>query len=99
MQNTFFSWKNNILLLHVVIQPRASKDEMVGLHAGRLKIRLKAPPVDGKANQYLVQYLAQLFKLPKKSIQVTKGQTSRLKTLRIESLTDLPLPLCAFHKQ
>ncbi len=99
MQNTFFSWKNNILLLHVVIQPRASKDEIVGLHADRLKIRLKAPPVDGRANEYLIRYLAGLFGLAKKNIQVTKGQTNRLKTLRIESLTDLPPTLRLYQAE
>ncbi len=99
MQNTFFSWKNNVLLLHVVIQPGASKDEITGLHNGRLKICLKAPPVDGKANQYLIQYLARFFKLPKKCIQLTKGQNNRLKTLHIASLTDLPPLLLSLTQQ
>ncbi len=90
MQNTFFNWKNNNLILHVIIQPRASKDEIVGLHNGRLKIRLKAPPVDGKANQHLVRYLAQLFRLPKNTIKVTKGQSSRLKTLQINAAGQFP---------
>jgi len=96
MQNTFFSFKNSHLIINVIIQPRASKDEIVGLHDGRLKIRLKAPPVNGKANQYLVLYLAKLFKRPKSTIQVTKGQTSRLKTLHIESITILPPQLLPF---
>lgn len=90
MQATFFNWKNNILVLQVLIQPNASKDEIVGLHDNRLKIRLKAPPVDGKANQYLIQFLAKSFKLPKKAISVTKGQTSRQKTVSVQALSQIP---------
>ena len=93
MQNTFFNWKNNTLELHVLIQPRASKDEIVGLHGERLKIRLNAPPVDGKANLYLIEYLAKAFKLPQKAICVTKGQTSRHKTVSIQPLSEIPSQL------
>lgn len=93
MQNTFFNLKNNTLELHVLVQPRASKDEIVGLQGDRLKIRLKAPPVDGEANQYLIEYLSKAFKLPKKAICVTRGQTSRQKTLSIQSLSEISYQL------
>jgi len=93
MQTTFFSWKNNTLFLHVLIQPSASNDEIIGLHDNRLKIRLKAPPVDGKANQYLIQFLAKTFKLPKKTISVIKGQTSRQKTVSLQALSEIPQQL------
>ena len=93
MPPTFFNWKNKTLILHVLIQPRASKDEIVGLHGDRLKIRLKAPPVDGEANKYLIRYLSYIFQLPKKNICVIKGLTSRQKTVSIQSLSEVPSQL------
>ena len=96
MQTTFLSYKNNTLELHVIIQPRASSDEIVGLHEHRLKIRLKAPPVDGEANKYLIQYLSKAFKLPKKTITISKGLTSRLKTVSIKPIDKIPSQLDKF---
>jgi len=93
MQTTFFNWKNNTLVLHVVIQPRASKDEIIGLYGNRLKIRLKAAPVDGEANKYLIHYLSKVFNLPQQHICIVKGQTSRQKTVSIQSLSEIPSQL------
>lgn len=53
------------LLLRVYIQPKASRDNIVGLHGDEIKIAITAPPVDGKANAYLTKYLAKLCKVPK----------------------------------
>ncbi len=90
MQATFFNWKNNVLTLHVLIQPNASRDEISGVLGDRLKIRLKASPIDGKANQYLIQYLAKNLNLPKKAIRILKGARSRQKTLSLELLENIP---------
>lgn len=70
-----------VLTLH--IQPGAKRTEIVGRHGEALKIRLAAPPVDGKANDCLVAYLADLFDLPKARVALVAGATSRAKRVRI----------------
>jgi len=75
------------LRLMVLIQPRASRNELVGIHDGRLKIRLKAPPVDGEANAELVAFLSKALALPKGAILLESGQTGRRKTLLLSGLT------------
>lgn len=71
-------------LLHVHVQPGASTTQAAGLHGDRLKVRLAAPPVDGKANKALVAWAADHFGIPKAAVELVRGQTSRQKTLRIE---------------
>lgn len=79
----WYSWQNNTLLLDVLVQPRARKDEIVGLHDNRLKIRITAPPADGKANAHLCRYLADIFGIPKSRAEVIAGQSGRVKRLCI----------------
>ncbi|MDR0378400.1 MAG: DUF167 domain-containing protein, partial [Candidatus Accumulibacter sp.] len=67
------------LLLHV--QPGARKTEVVGIHGDALKIRLSAPPVDGKANAALIEFVAGRLGVPKSAVRLVGGQTSRRKTL------------------
>jgi uncharacterized protein (TIGR00251 family) len=69
------------LTLH--IQPGAKKTEFAGRHGDALKIRLAAPPVDGKANEALVKFIAATLHLPKSSVMLKSGQTSRRKVLEI----------------
>lgn len=73
------------LSLHV--QPGAKKSECAGLHGEALKIRLTAPPVDGKANEALLRFLAQRLAIPRQQISLKSGQTSRQKVVEIESVT------------
>jgi len=80
------------LTLH--IQPGAKKTEFAGLHGDALKIRLAAPPVDGKANEALIKFVAETLKLPKSAVNLKSGQTSRRKVLEVsgssrEVLADL----------
>jgi len=70
------------LTLH--IQPGAKKTEFAGLHGDALKIRLAAPPVDGKANEALVKFIAETLKLPKSAVNLKSGQTSRRKVLEVQ---------------
>lgn len=74
-----------MLTLNVHVQPRAGKDEISGLHGDRLKIRIKAPPVDGKANQYLTEFLADAFGVAKRDVVLLSGETGRDKRFRISS--------------
>lgn len=72
------------LLLDLHIQPGAKSTEFCGLHGEALKIRLAAPPVDGKANAALVAFVAKHCGLPKSAVTLVGGQCSRAKRLRIE---------------
>lgn len=73
------------LTLH--IQPGAKKTEVAGLHGEALKIRLAAPPVDGKANEALLKFVAETLHLPKSAVSLKSGQSSRHKVLEIVGTT------------
>jgi len=73
------------LTLH--IQPGAKKSEFAGLHGEALKIRLAAPPVDGKANEALVKFVAARLGLAKSAVSLVSGQTSRHKILEVRGTT------------
>ncbi len=70
-----------ILSLH--IQPGAKKTEIAGLHGEALKIRLAAPPVDGKANASLIEFLARQLGVTKSAVELLSGDTSRAKRVRV----------------
>lgn len=72
--------------LHLFIQPKASKNEIVGEHNGELKIKLTSPPVDGKANEGLIEFLSEIFKKPKRDITLVRGETNRHKTVDISDI-------------
>lgn len=76
------------LSLKLHVQPGAKKSEIAGIHGDRLKIRLKAPPVDGKANKELVDFLSKLFDVPKRNIEISSGLASRQKTVKIIGITE-----------
>ncbi len=71
--------------LHCHVQPGAKQTRIVGLHDQCIKIQLNSPPVDGKANKALIQFLAKAFHCPKSSIQIKHGLSSRRKTIIIDS--------------
>ena len=81
-----------VLALHV--QPGARRTDVAGTHGEgtqvRLKIRLAAPPVDGKANAELLRFLADAFGVPQRSVALLRGETSRQKVVRIERPTRRP---------
>ena len=68
----------------IYVQPKASKNAIVGLHDDSLKIRLTAPPVDGAANKLCVQYLAKVTGFPKSAIEIASGHTGRTKHILIQ---------------
>lgn len=69
--------------LTIRVQPGAARSEVVGPHGDALRIRVASPPVDGKANTELVRFLADHLGLPTRSVEITRGQTSRTKVVRI----------------
>ena len=74
--------------IEVHVQPRASRTELAGLHGGRLKIRLAAPPVDGAANAALVEFVAEKLGVAKSRVRVVAGATSRQKVVEIDGVTE-----------
>jgi uncharacterized protein len=72
--------------LELYVQPGARKSEFAGEHGGRVKVKLAAPPVDGKANHALVEFLAAHYAVPKRSVRITAGLKSRLKRVTIEGI-------------
>jgi uncharacterized protein (TIGR00251 family) len=74
--------------IDIYVQPRAARSEVVGLHDGVIKIRLAAPPVDGAANDALVEFLADLFRVRKSSVRVVAGHTSRRKIVEIDGVDE-----------
>jgi uncharacterized protein (TIGR00251 family) len=77
----FLQEDSNGIILKVFIQPRSSKNMIAGQHGDTLKIKLTAPPVDDAANKMCIQYLAKCLKIPKSSIEIISGHTSRTKRL------------------
>ncbi|MFB2684724.1 DUF167 family protein YggU [Shewanella mangrovisoli] len=78
------------LLLNLYIQPKASRDQIVGLHGDELKVAITAPPIDGKANAHLSKYLAKAFKVPKSDVHILKGELGRHKQVRISTPKNVP---------
>jgi uncharacterized protein len=72
------------MLLHVKIKPNQRFDRVERIE-NQWQLRLKAPAVDGKANEYLISYLSDILGIPKSSIILQKGQNARFKTLEINS--------------
>lgn len=68
--------------LAVQITPNAKKTEVTGVLDDALKLRLQAPPVDGKANDALIQFLAGALSVPRRAVGITHGQTSKKNGLR-----------------
>lgn len=90
---SFYQQRGDDLQLQLLVQPKASKNEVCGLQEGRLKLRITAPPVDGKANAYLQRYLAELFGIPKSRVSITAGETGRRKTALLTGVHSLPAGL------
>lgn len=78
------------ILLRLYIQPKASRDKIIGLHGEELKVAITAPPVDGKANAHLTKYLSKQFKVAKGLVKIEKGELGRHKQVRICSPNQVP---------
>jgi uncharacterized protein (TIGR00251 family) len=91
MTATAGSRRDDCLYLDIRLQPRASRDEIIGVQAdGRVKVRITAPPVDGKANAHLIRFLAGAFRVPRAAVTLVSGHSGRHKRLRIENPAHLP---------
>jgi uncharacterized protein len=72
------------VILELYVRPGAARTEFAGEHAGRVKLRLAAPPVDGKANAALVAFLAQYYGVAKRNVRIVAGASSRRKRVQID---------------
>jgi uncharacterized protein (TIGR00251 family) len=72
--------------LRLRIQPRASRTEVAGLHGDSVRIRLSAPPVDGAANDALIQFLATTLGVPTRAVEITAGHGGRQKTVHVRGV-------------
>ena len=86
----FWHWRGEDLILDLKVQPRASRDEFAEILGDRLKVRISAPPVDGKANAHLVKFVARSFKVSKSAVTILSGETGRDKRLSVHAPKHLP---------
>ncbi|MGB6189030.1 MAG: DUF167 family protein YggU [Aeromonas molluscorum] len=89
------AWQDDALVLHLVIQPKASRDQIVGLHGEELKVAITAPPVDGQANAHLIKFLAKQFRVAKGQVQLLRGELGRHKTVAIDTPRQIPAEIAA----
>jgi uncharacterized protein (TIGR00251 family) len=80
----FFKEKSEGILINVFVQPRSAKNTIVGPYKDELKIKLTAAPVGGAANKMCINFLAKCLKIPKSSIEITAGHTTRSKKILIQ---------------
>ncbi len=73
-------------ILHVHATPKSGRDEIAGWRGGELSVRVTAPPEDGKANAAVCKLLAKALGVPKSAVSVTRGETSRHKTVEVEGM-------------
>ena len=79
--------REGTVIFSVRVKPRASKDEIAGEMGGALKVRLRAPAVEDRANEALVEFLAQLLKTSRSAVRILGGERSRKKRLEIRGVT------------
>ena len=87
---SFYEWQGKDLIIRLKVQPRASDDGFAEIMDDRIKLKLTAPPIDGKANRHLTRCLAKLFKVPKAQVIILSGETGREKRVRIVGPRVLP---------
>ena len=75
------------IVFAVKVQPRARRNAITGVVGDMLKLALTAPPVDGRANQAVIEFLAELFEIPRASVTIASGETSRNKKVRITGMS------------
>lgn len=74
-----------VIKIHVV--PNSSKTQVIGEHGDRLKVKIKAPPVDGKANAEVIEFFSKFFGLKKNQVEIIVGETSKSKNILLKSET------------
>jgi uncharacterized protein (TIGR00251 family) len=83
---SIISETDNGIIINIRLIPRASANKITGILDNAIKIRLQAPPVDGKANKALIKFLSKLFKIPASHITLISGETNRNKRILINGI-------------
>ena len=86
-----YTEKDGAFVIAVRVIPKSSKSEIVGEMDGALKVKINAPPVDGAANAELIKVLAKRLRVAKSAVEITNGQTSRCKQVRISGISQADL--------
>nr|VFJ73168.1 MAG: hypothetical protein BECKFW1821C_GA0114237_10467 [Candidatus Kentron sp. FW] len=81
---TWFHREQDRLILNLFVQPRASRNEIVGIQGDRLKIRVTAAPVEGKGNEQIMKFLAKEFRVPRSHLTILAGARSRNKRIGLQ---------------
>lgn len=84
---SFLTQNEQGVAIKINVQPRASKNEIKGMYADSLKVRLTSPPVDGEANKACIEFFSKLCKVPKSDVLILKGHKGRNKTIFIKNLS------------
>ena len=92
-ETSWYRWEGDELLLSLRVQPRASSDKFVGPHGNEYKLRITAPPVDGKANEHLRRFLAKAFAVPGARVVLEAGHHAKTKRIRIRDPKSFPIPV------
>lgn len=90
MAVSWYHWQGSDLILRLRIQPRASRDEFAEPQGETLRVRITAPPMEGKANTHLRKFLAKVFQVPPSRVTLLSGETGRYKCLCIHTPRRLP---------
>jgi uncharacterized protein len=80
-----YTWKNSDLYLEIGLQTRAKKNAILEASNAKLKIAITSPPIDNKANDHLIKFLAHYFKVPQRKVKILRGVHNKNKLLRIEN--------------
>ncbi len=78
-----FQWQDDDLVINIRVQPRAACDGFAEIMGEQIKLRITIPPLDGKANWYVIAFLAKTFKLAKADVSILSGTTGRSKRIKI----------------
>lgn len=77
------------LVVNIKVEPRSSKSGIAGYYGDGLKVKLNSPPVEGKANNELIDILSREFKISKKNIEIIRGEKSKNKVVRLNGITSI----------
>jgi len=85
--NLCFKEQDGAVIFKVLVQPRASRNELVGIHGDCLKIRITSPPVENQANKKVCEFLSKLMGVGKRQVEIVEGRKSKVKKVRITGST------------
>ena len=88
----WYHWQGDELILALRVLPRAGRNEFVTPYGDHYKVRITAPPVEGKANEHLLRFLADSFGVGKSQVSLVTGENSRNKRVRVRSPRKMPIP-------